>query len=209
VAATLTDMAHDIDHDLVTDAAAPLASTRAEHVMMRKHRAVVAVVAGLALAGCSKSSPTPTAAPPTTVTATDSTDTTAAATDTTAAQAMTASDVVAKLKTAGLPIAETKDYTADDDPNKLLGRPNQYTSKTSFHDSTLPKSASFSTDGGGSVEVFDTADLAKAREDYVKSVIGTSALLAEYDYLSGPVLLRLGHELTPTQAKAYQDALNS
>lgn len=45
---------------------------------------------------------------------------------------MTAAEVTTALAAKGLPLTMTKDFTAADDPNSLLGRPGQYTSKTAF-----------------------------------------------------------------------------
>jgi hypothetical protein len=169
--------------------------------------AAIPVIAAVAVAGCSSSSNN--AAPATAVTSAPSVSVNPSSPPPSELTgAVAPGDVIDTLRAAGLPVAETKEYTPTDDPNQLLGRPNQYTGKVSFHDSTLPFSNSFGTDGGGSVEVFASADDARARSDYIASVIGNSPLLAEYDYLHGAVLLRLGHELTPDQAKAYQDALN-
>ena len=50
---------------------------------------------------------------------------------------LTSSDYVNKFIDAGLSIGEVIDYTAETDPNELLGRPNQYTSKTNFADASL------------------------------------------------------------------------
>ena len=77
---------------------------------------------------------------------------------------------------AQVPIASlVKVYTEDDDPNRLLGRPNGYTSKIAFADSRISKT---DTDGtqkdaierGGSIEVFPDADLAKGRAEYIQGV---------------------------------------
>jgi hypothetical protein len=39
-----------------------------------------------------------------------------------------ATEVVQALENEGMPIGESKTYTAENDPNELLGRPSQYTS---------------------------------------------------------------------------------
>jgi hypothetical protein len=100
----------------------------------------------------------------------------------------------------------------DDDPNRLLGRPNGYTSKIAFADSRISKA---DTDGtqkdaierGGSIEVFPDADLAKGRAEYVQGVLKSSGLGAEYDYLQGPVLVRVTGNLSPGKARDYERAL--
>jgi len=113
--------------------------------------------------------------------------------------------VITALRHASLPIGRVQSYTASSDPNKLLGRPSQYTGKANFKDRRL-KAAGFDVDNGGSVETFANRDDAKRRFDYVRA-IAKSPLFAEYDYLEGTVLLRISSDLTPTQAKAYEQAL--
>ena len=66
-----------------------------------------------------------------------------------------------------------KVYTEDDDPSKLLGRPNGYTSKIAFADSRISKADIESAEEdaierGGSIEVFPDAELAKGRAEYIQ-----------------------------------------
>jgi hypothetical protein len=118
----------------------------------------------------------------------------------------TAQQVVGKLKQAGLPIGRYRIYTASTDPNKLLGRPGQYTSKVNFNDTRLGFKADYAVDGGGSVEVFANVQDAQRRYKFMVA-LAKSPLFAEYDYLQGVILLRLSHDLTPTQARQYLTAL--
>ncbi|CAM5480642.1 MULTISPECIES: hypothetical protein [Streptomyces] len=102
--------------------------------------------------------------------------------------------------------------TAENDPNKLLGRPGQYTSKVTFTDSRIAAADVEGLDKddslrGGAVEVFGSAGDAKARADYIESVTKSMPALAEYHYLDGPVLVRVSHYLTPQQATEYRSAL--
>jgi hypothetical protein len=115
--------------------------------------------------------------------------------------------VVAALKSEDLPIGTYRVYTAANDPNKLLGRPGQYVGKLNFHDKRLPKSADYSTDSGGSVEVFKTRADAKRRLQYVAAITQSSPLFTEYQYLEGLILLRVAGDLTPGQARRYGAAL--
>ncbi|WP_435841444.1 hypothetical protein [Streptomyces gardneri] len=94
--------------------------------------------------------------------------------------------------------------TEDNDPNNLLGRPNQYTSKITFTDSRIKAGDVTGADPGrvelgGAIEVFTTAADAQARADYIQKVTKGMPMLVEYDYVSGPVLLRVSRYLTPTQ----------
>lgn len=124
----------------------------------------------------------------------------------------TGAEVVAALKAAGLPVTLTVDYDENTDENKLLGRPNGYLDKVAFADSRINKADVLdddlgSVELGGSVEVFENHERAQARADYITSVTKDTPALVEYDYVKGPVLLRLSQQLTPTQAKAYEAAL--
>ena len=69
--------------------------------------------------------------------------------------------VVERLQAAGLTIGKVIVYTEETDPNDLLGRPGQYTSKAAFTDTRVDESDLVATPKwdvarGGSVEVFET-----------------------------------------------------
>ncbi len=103
--------------------------------------------------------------------------------------------------------------TAENDPNHLLGRPNEYTSKITFTDSRIKASDVEGTDKGavergGAIEVFANPGDAEARAKYISAVTKNMHALAEYDYVHGTVLVRVSHYLTPTQAAAYKSAAN-
>jgi hypothetical protein len=121
-----------------------------------------------------------------------------------------AEEVLQELKDRELPVGESVAYTAKNDPNDLLGRPNQYTSKVMFKDTRLnpdPMAKEFDVQNGGSIEVFEDEDDAIARAKYLKTLTKSFSPLAEYSYRRGTVLLRLSHRLTPDQAAEYEDAL--
>ena len=97
-----------------------------------------------------------------------------------------------------------KVYTEDDDPNKLLGRPNGYTSKIAFADSRISKAdiegaEEDAIERGGSIEVFPDAELAKGRAEYIQGALKNSGLGAEYDDVHGPVLVRVTGNLSPAK----------
>jgi hypothetical protein len=124
----------------------------------------------------------------------------------------TAEEVFNRIAAQVPPASLVKVYTEDDDPNKLLGRPNGYTSKTAFADSRVSKADVEGTEKdaierGGSIEVFPDAELAKGRADYIQGVLKNSGLRAEYDYLRGPVLVRVTGNLSPSKARDYERAL--
>ena len=121
-----------------------------------------------------------------------------------------ASEVLQELKDKGLPIGESVAYTAKNDPNDLLGRPNQYTSKVNFTDTRLkpgPTANKIEVENGGSIEVFEDESDAIARAKYLRTLTKSFSPLAEYSYRNGTVLLHLSHHLTPDQAAEYEDAL--
>ena len=101
--------------------------------------------------------------------------------------------------------------TAANDPNHLLGRPSQYTSKVTFTDTRIKAtevvdSTKGSVDLGGAVEVFANSADAAARAKYIQAVTKSMPALAEYDYVHGTVLVRVSHYLTPAQAAGYKSA---
>jgi len=125
---------------------------------------------------------------------------------------LSAAQIVKRLRAQGLPIGKMEAYNASTDPNTLLGRPGQYTSKVNFIDTRVEQSGytgeeTIDTEQGGSVEVFGSEGDAKQRADYVRSITRGSAIFAEYSYLRGRVFLRVSKKLTPRQAKAYEQAL--
>lgn len=121
-----------------------------------------------------------------------------------------AAEVVQRLEDRGLPVGEVETYNAENDPNKLLGRPGQYTGKATFKDTGLePDSITeeFDVQNGGSAEVFETEEDAGRREEYLNAISESAPMFAEYTYREDRVLLRLSHSLTPGQAEEYEDAL--
>jgi hypothetical protein len=114
---------------------------------------------------------------------------------------------VSSLKAHGLPVTPTTVYTAASDPNHLLGRPGEYTSKANFADSRVTTSGD-GVAAGGSVEVFPNQADATRRAVYIQSVTQAAPIAgAEYDYVSSAILLRVSGSLTPAQAAAYKSAL--
>lgn len=108
-------------------------------------------------------------------------------------------------------MARSVAYTAKTDPNDLLGRPNQYTSKVNFKDTRLkPDSLADDLDvqEGGSIEVFENKSDAIRRKEYIEGIGKGFSPFSEYTYREGTVLLRLSHRLLPKQAAEYEDALN-
>jgi hypothetical protein len=121
-----------------------------------------------------------------------------------------ADEVLQELKDRDLPIGKSVAYTAKNDPNDLLGRPNQYTSKVMFEDTRLnpdPIADKFDVQNGGSIEVLENKNDAIRRNEYVDSIGKGFSPISEYTYREGTVLLRLSQRLLPKQAAAYENAL--
>ncbi len=128
---------------------------------------------------------------------------------------LTAGQLVEQLAQRMPEAAPSVVFTAETDPNDLLGRPNGYVSKASFTDTridqeTLTGFEEGDVDFGGSVEVFEDEDAATKRMEYIQAVLGSDTPFGtEYDYVRGPVLLRVIGTLTPDQAAAYETALGA
>ncbi|MFJ6137620.1 hypothetical protein [Kitasatospora sp. NPDC092286] len=180
-------------------------------------RATIALLtAGLIATATACSSSSDKSEGPSTPTATNGAtlakDTAAAApgtATTTATPAAAAFTAVAKA----VPTAKLgKTVTAEDDPNHLLGRPGQYTSKVTFTDSRIKDADVEGQDEGavvrgGAVEVFAADADAKARAEYIQGIVKSMPAAMEYDYVHGPVLIRVSKILTPAQAKEFQAAI--
>jgi hypothetical protein len=177
---------------------------------------IVALSLTSALTACGSSSDSGTTST-TLPTATSSTATPAsraAPTTTTVSGPMTATAVATKMISSGVPATIGFTYTAENDPNKLLGRQGGYESKVSLQDNRLPKVEDFlsesasSIDGGGSIECYAASGGARARYQQLQGYSGT-VLGDGYDYVSGPCVLRLSKDMTPTQANQYQQAFET
>lgn len=127
----------------------------------------------------------------------------------------TAEEIANELKTRISSVGNIVAYTEETDLNDLLGRPNQYTSKATFQDTRLEQinlNNEFLTEEerkeptGGTIEVFNNKDDMLNRKKYIESITSSISALSEYIYAEGNVLLRLEHELTPEQAKEYEEA---
>lgn len=111
------------------------------------------------------------------------------------------------FKLAKLPIVDVKELSETTDDNHLLGRPGQYTSKLFFYDARHPKSAD--SEGENTIEVFLNPIDAKRRHDYIAEITGGVGMLTQYQILRGPILVRLDKVILPSEAKAYESALDA
>ena len=116
---------------------------------------------------------------------------------------LTAEQIVEALKSSGMPITNAVVFDEKTDPNGLLGRPNQYTSKVNFSDPAHKDSDITSPDN--TVEVFKFADDARKRANVIRDVTGATPALAEYVYQESFYVLRLNHDILPADAAKYEE----
>lgn len=120
---------------------------------------------------------------------------------------MTAEDICSELKNSNSNIGKIVVYTSETDMNNLLGRPNQYTSKVNFVDNRISQEYVEENDAkGGTIEVFENKTDMEKRKEYIEQISNSSSMFTQYIYSKGNVLLRLEKELTPEQAKEYEEA---
>lgn len=153
----------------------------------------------LALAGCTNGAPTKASGPTANIV-----EGTAAATPAKIDRpALDAKAVLDKLTAAKLGLTNQNVQDEDTDPNKLLGRPNGYTSRAS---ADLPggdkDGTKYDVSRGLAVEVYPDAAGAEARSKYIQGLLKNAPILGvEYHYLSGSVLVRVAGDVKPSQAK--------
>lgn len=118
----------------------------------------------------------------------------------------TAEEVVNLLKEKVKSIDNIIVYNEENDPNKLLGRPNSYTSKVNFTDNRLEQTDT-NNPKGGSLEVFENDDDCSSRLNYIEDIQKSVKIVGtQYLYQYKNVLLRIDGDLTPEQAKEYETA---
>jgi hypothetical protein len=124
---------------------------------------------------------------------------------------LTAAAIIKELQTAKIGLTNAVAQTEDNDPNNLLGRPNGYASRAS---ADLPggdkAGEKYSVDRGLVVEVFDSADLAQRRSDYIKGLQAESPILGtEWHYRTGDGtgLVRVSGNVKPSLAKKVEAAV--
>jgi hypothetical protein len=114
---------------------------------------------------------------------------------------ITAQYIVDTLKTKeGNYMTNITVVTAENDENKLLGRPNQYVQKITWKDS---RSKDSNVDC--SVEFFNNKEDATARKTYIQNIIKSMPMLTQYIEQNNKALLRIDGVLTPDQSKEYMD----
>lgn len=127
--------------------------------------------------------------------------------DTTAepeAEDLTIDTFLAALTDAGLPVGESTIWDEDTDPNELLGRPGQYVAKASWTDTRVECfSDPPGVDCGGDVELFENTDDRDERYEYLANFADEAMLGGYYQWKLPNAVVRIGFELTPSQAEEY------
>lgn len=122
--------------------------------------------------------------------------------------APTTGGVLAQLTAAGLAVVQPVTQTSATDPNRMLGRPGEYTARASFGIPGADEHADAgAVDRGGVVEIWPSASGATRRAAQIQALLHGGGLGTEYDYPSGRVLLRISGTLTPDVAARYGRAL--
>lgn len=112
-------------------------------------------------------------------------------------------DYAEALKQAGFPISSIIDYTDKTDPNGLLGRPGEYTSKVNWADTRVEQYDVDEDPLGGTIEVFSSKNDMGSRKQYLEAMA-----VNEYIYESpdGLALMRIDYDIVPDDAKQYENA---
>ena len=108
--------------------------------------------------------------------------------------------VVKAFKAASLPLGQLEFFTAVSDPQKLLGKPNQYTEKASWR--TTEKIVH-------TVESFADENHLQARKTAIEAAAKSGSQPAAYVYAHKNILLRIHHEMIPETAAKFEPALKS
>lgn len=122
-----------------------------------------------------------------------------------AAKPLGGAGIAASLQASGLPVSDVVVHTAESDPNKLLGRPNQYTIKVNWTDTRVTQG-----DSDATIEVFADEAGMKQRAAYVEAIGKNAPMFVQYIYTSAKhtAVLRVPRALTPDQAKEYEEWLS-
>ncbi|MEX5709508.1 hypothetical protein AB1484_14625, partial [Parafrankia sp. FMc6] len=171
--------------------------------------AVLSGAAGYTLNRVTSGSGTPTAGPTTGEQPASTTDPAAGGSG--QGTGPTAEQVAILLANQGLPLRTTVVYTAQNDPDRLLGRPGGYSSRLAFTDERISASEiagapADAIERGGAIEVFVDPASAAGRGAALRAPAGGD-LPKEYTYVRGTIVLRLSLILPEEMAAGYETAL--
>lgn len=118
----------------------------------------------------------------------------------------TAEEIINMMKEKNENIGKIVVYNEETDWNNLLGRPNQYTSKIQFADNRLDQSYIEEDNAkGGTIEVFSKKEDLENRKNYIENLSSNASIFVQYIYSKNYALLRLDKDITPEQAKEYEE----
>lgn len=107
-------------------------------------------------------------------------------------------------------VVDVSAVTEDNDPNGNLNKAGGYTAQVYFSSDLIDQSEIYGTsiidkgtDGGGSIEVYTSAENAKTRNDYLAAFDGGIFASGSHTVI-GTVLVRTSNELTATQQKTLE-----
>lgn len=112
---------------------------------------------------------------------------------------LTMQNVIDAITAANLPINKPFHYDEANDPNELLGRPNQYTAKMNFKDPDTK-------DVELSIEIFPSNERAEARCAYIESIGKASSILSKYCFVNRNAVLHIHSKMQPYRAAEYERA---
>lgn len=116
-----------------------------------------------------------------------------------------ATAVAEDLKGASDTATEVVTITEGNDPNDLIGRPNGYQSAAVLYDSGVTCD-SLGTECGLTVEVYPDDTGARDRAEYIQGTYRDMPILGtEWNYVKGPVLVRITGDVKPSSASIYAD----
>src|SRR5690606_9023224 len=97
------------------------------------------------------------------------------------------------------------EYTEDNDPNDLIGRPRQYISAASISDDGADGDSG--ADAGAVIEVFASEADAQARSEYIPASLKDSPMLGFAGHrLAGVALVRVSGARKPSGNDGYAEA---
>lgn len=116
-----------------------------------------------------------------------------------------ATAVAGDLKRAADTATEVVTITEENDPNDLIGRPNGYLSAAVLYDSGVTCD-SLGAECGLTVEVYPDDTGARGRAEFIQGTYRDMPILGtEWNYVKGPVLVRITGEMKPSVANTYAD----
>lgn len=171
--------------------------------LMKIHNGVVLLCAtALTLSGCSSESNEAAGIDQTQPTVVDVQESDAPPT---AEQETDATAVAEDLQQASSTVTQIVTITEDNDPNDKIGRPNGYSSAAVLYDSQVTCD-DLGVDCGMTIEEFPNEASARDRATHIQSsLMNMPALGSEWNYLRGPVLLRITGNLNPSVAAVYAE----